>query len=171
VTRLRARMKRSLRLRCDRRGVTLLELLVALVVIATATFGTTIAYFTAYGSLQEQRHRMRANDILRAEIEYWHGRIHAGHANYVFPTSFEMQQPTDWKKVTIDPRGPGTQDDIVGFVRRDPIGVFDDPETKQSPDYYIIAVVIRWVEPPRIPGGEPYEIFLHLESYWIEAVQ
>lgn len=167
VTSLRARMKRRFGLKRDRRGVALIELIVSLIVIATASVGTTIAFFSAYGMLQQQRHRMRANEFLREETEYWQGRVHL----ISRLSEHERQQPRSWRDVIIDPRGPGAQDDVVGRIRRESIVAKNIIQTPQNPDYYEIPVVIQWEEPPLVPGDNPIPMEEKLVSYWIPANQ
>lgn len=166
MTRLRARMMRRFRLRRDRAGFTLIELLVGMIVIATAAVGTTIAFYSAYGSLAEQRHRMRANDLLRAEMEKWTGRIHIAS---VFPGPRELQQPTQWEEVLIDPRGPGDADDIWGEVRRQAIVPVDEVDTPQNPDYYELSILIRWWEPAKVPGESAVQVTQELTSFWLKS--
>ena len=168
MTRLRARIIKPIRLQRNRRGLTLIEMLVALIVIATASVGTTIAFYTAYGSLQEQRHRMRANDLLRREIEVWQGRIHA--SGKIFPTTYEQQQPTDWEEVLLDGRGPGHEDDIYAEIRRESLEIINLRDTPQDPDYCVVNTVIRWWEPSRIPGEPPVQIEQSLYAFMLPSV-
>lgn len=146
--------------------MTLIELLVGMIVIATAAVGTTIAFHSAYGSLGEQRRRMRANDLLRNEMEKWTGRIHI---TSVFPGERELQQATVWEEVLIDPRGPGDADDIWGEVRRQPIKKMDVEDSPQDPDFYEVSVLIRWWEPARTPDGSPVQITQELTSFWLKS--
>ena len=169
MTRLRALMVKRFKLRRDRAGFTLIELLVGMIVIATAAVGTTIAFYSAYGSLAEQRHRMRANALLRDEMEKWTGRIHI---LSVFPNPRELQAPTAWEEVLIDPRGPGDGDDIWGEIRRQPIVAVNDPnglDTPQDPDYYELTILIRWWEPAKLPDESPVQITQQLRAFWLPS--
>ncbi|MBS1261366.1 MAG: hypothetical protein MAG453_00687 [Calditrichaeota bacterium] len=150
----------------SRPGVTLIELVVALVVIGTAAVGTTIAVFNAYGQLQRQRHRMTANEFLRAEVEYWQGRIHIA-----MPTPAEMSSRGPERVVTIDERSPGNaHDDIIGVVRREPIEAHVLINTTNTLQYYWeIPVVINYTEPTWVFDGEEVDLEYRLVGYWLEA--
>ena len=154
------------RLRRSRPGVTLIELVVALVVIATAAVGTTVAVFNAYGQLQRQRHRMTANQYLRQEVEYWQGRIHSA-----MPSVPEMNTRSEKRLVIIDERNPGnTQDDIVGYVFREPLKahiLVSSSVTKQY--YWEIPVVIEYTEPSWSFTGQPVDLQYRLVGYWLES--
>lgn len=166
MTRLRRRGSRSSLLRRNRRGVTLIELIVALVVIAVASVGTAIAFFNTWGYLYNQRLRMRANAELRQEVEYWQGRVHAA-----FPTNNEMQA-TGWREVILDERGPGASDDVVAQIRREvivPHVYAEVTSTEQSYVMYEIPVVIKYDQPTWALDEDPVEVQYTLVGYWLPA--
>lgn len=150
----------------SRRGVTLIELIVGMIVVGTAAVGTSIAVFNAYGQLQRQRHRMIANQHLRAEIEYWQGRIHTA-----MPIRDQMTNTTDGRLVLIDERDPSTDaDDIMGLVVRKPIGTHDMVNTTTSLQYFWeIPVSIKYTEPSWSTRTPDADIVYSLVGYWLEA--
>ena len=149
----------------SRRGMTLIELVVGMVVVGTAAVGTSIAVFNAYGQLQRQRHRMIANQYMRAEIEYWQGRIHTAP-----PTVHQMNNAIR-HEVIIDEREPGDRyDDITGEVVRQPIRPHILVSTSSQLQYYWeIPVSIKYTEPSWVLSEPDVEVEYHLVGYWIEA--
>jgi prepilin-type N-terminal cleavage/methylation domain-containing protein len=149
----------------SRRGMTLIELVVGIVIVGTAAIGTSIAVFNAYGQLQRQRHRMIANQHMRAEIEFWQGRIHTA-----FPTTQQMNNAIE-RSVMIDERESGDRfDDITGTVRRQPIRTHTMVSTSTQLQYYWeIPVSIKYTEPTWVFGDSDVEVEYHLVGYWIEA--
>ncbi len=149
----------------SRRGMTLIELVVGMMVVGTAAVGTTIAVFNAYGQLQRQRHRMVANQLMRAEIEYWQGRVHTA-----FPTVHQMNNAIT-HPVVIDKRDPGDRyDDILGEVTREPIREHVLVATSTQLQYYWeIPVKIVYTEPTWVLGEPDVEVEYHLVGYWLES--
>ncbi len=150
----------------SRRGMTLVELIVGIIVVGTAAVGTSIAIFNSYGQLQRQRHRMMANQHLRAEIEYWQGRIHIA-----MPTRDEMRNTMDPRPVLIDERDPTDEsDNLMGEIVRKPISHHDmvnTPTTEQR--YWEIPVEITYTEPSWSIGVPDAEIKYSLVGYWLQA--
>lgn len=160
----RTRILRWVRFRRDRRGVTLIELMVGLLVIATAAVGASIAIFNAYGQLQRQRHRLIANHYLRNEVEYWQGRVHSA-----LPTEREISQPGPRRTVIIDPRDPSTtNDDITAEVRRGPLKPISMDYAEEY-FYWEIPVTITYTEPSWVVGGEDAIVSYTLVGYWLES--
>lgn len=149
-----------------RRGVTMVELIVGMIVVGTAAIGTTIAVFNAYGQLQRQRHRLIANQYLRSEVEFWQGRIHTA-----MPSSHQMSNATAGHLVTIDERDPTTEaDDIIGKVVRKPIRTHIMVNTSTTIQYYWeIPVTIKYTESSWVLGQPDVDIEYSLIGYWLES--
>ncbi len=149
-----------------RRGMTMIELVVGLVVVGTAAVGTSIAVFNAYGQLQRQRHRLIANQHLRAEVEYWQGRIHSA-----MPTAQQMNNAMEPFTVLIDERDPTTDDDdLLAEVKRLPIRSHILVNTSTQLQYYWeIPVTIRYTETSWVLGDPDVELSYQLVGYWLEA--
>ena len=148
-----------------RRGMTLIELLVALIVMATAAVGTAVAFYTAHGQLQRQRHSMRVNQILREHAEQYQGTIHASLINIDF-----MTQYTRWHEYLVDSKGVGSRDDVYCRVRREPLEPVDLIETIDNPDYYMAHIILEYPINPDDHVLYDRTIRKSLTVYWLVGV-
>jgi prepilin-type N-terminal cleavage/methylation domain-containing protein len=155
-------MKHSLK---RRKGMTLVELLVGLTVMSIAAVGTATGFWSAYGQLERQRHKMRANQLLRQYTEKYQGLIHT-----YPPTEIIANQYSRWEQVIIDPRGPGSRDDIIGEIRRWPIGKEHVEGSNRLVDYNEIVVEIVYPSNPRDHALYDDQVYLKLVSYWLYGI-
>jgi len=155
-------MKLSLK---RRKGMTLVELLIGLIVMSIAAVGTATAFWSSYGQLERQRHRMRANQLLRQYTEKYQGLVHC-----YPPTEIMANQYSRWEDVVIDPKGPGDSDDVIGQIRRWPIGKETVENSAKAVDYNEVVVEIVYPKNPRDHELYDNQVYLKLVSYWLYGV-
>ncbi|MDP8206792.1 MAG: hypothetical protein P9L92_09035 [Candidatus Electryonea clarkiae] len=145
-------------------GLTMFELVISLFIITATSVAVASSFYTANGELNRQRRRTVANQLLKAEAEFWKGRIHSA-----FPSPFEMQHPIP------NPNNPIPLDpDVTGMHRtyaevwKKSIRAVDVPQTALRPDWYEIVVSVEYDEEPvdgviQFTGRHPKPKTVYLE--------
>jgi len=152
-------------LRRRRGGLSFIELATALLIIAVASLGTVKSFYIAHDELSRAKRRFRANQFLKQELEFWVARLHKGNLS---PQEYNL--PSRERSVVIDYRGPGPRDNIVGHVRMVRITPYDDFDTAEDPDYWIVRVAIRYDEPRYVDGQkEEYQVVYKLDGAIVKA--
>ncbi len=160
-------------LRRRRGGINFIELMVAIVVIAIASCAFAQGFFTAFHELEKQRHRMEAVQLLKAEAQFWVGRIHTA-----FPSAYEMDQ---WHEHPNNPVILGAEGVVTrprarrfsgaGFIdadiKRSPIRVVNLFDTAIEEDFYEFTVTIDYEE---THGTSPEYVHMELDVPIIRSV-
>lgn len=135
-----------------RKGVTLVETLISILLVSALLVGVLGAYFISMLSTAHARHRMTAMNILHEHIEQ---EIRAGYdggndgdADYYVTTV-----SGDPVSVTIDDRGTtDTSDDLNGTITPSPYfpnnieNADGSPINRSGVPYKIIGFVVQWTE-------------------------
>jgi hypothetical protein len=125
-------------------GLNLFELAISILIISITSVAVASSFYTAYNQLTRQRWRKTANQLLKAEAEFWMGRVHSQ-----FPSPYELQHriPNPQNPIVLDSRTPQGRNVTVNLYL-DGIRNIDKFETEANPDYYEITVVAEYTEPP-----------------------
>ncbi len=151
------RKSRVLRLK-NRPGLTMIELLISLLIIAITSVAVMSGVATAYGWLLRERHKQTAVQYIKEEMEFWQARIHSA-----MPPEHMFHNATP-RDICIDDFGTaGTRDDLWGTVRLVSIERVDLPDTSTNPDWFELKVICEYEEPPwDRRTGEPKPVVLEL---------
>ena len=128
-------------------GLNFFELIISTLIISITSVAVASSFYTAYGELNRQRRSQRANQLLKAEAEYWMGRVHSTKLT-AYEQSHRIPNPNN--PVLLDPVYTYTQHGkqikaylyMIDFKR---VELF---ETKATPDWYEVRVAIEYNEPP-----------------------
>jgi len=134
-------------------GLNFFELIIGTLIITVTSVAVASSFYSAYNHMTRQRWRMKANQLLKAEAEFWLGRVHSA-----FPSVYELQHPIPNPEgpFMLDPYRKGNQLDRgatgeggipceTGLLRIRPV---DKMDTLAKPDWFEIQVYARYTEPP-----------------------
>jgi prepilin-type N-terminal cleavage/methylation domain-containing protein len=118
------------------KGFTLIECVIAILLLTIVLVGGMAFYFYSYGNLQAATHRRMAMQVANAVLE---GLKNAGYSNLPNPAP---ASPGLW-------RGP-TNVAIGGLNGQENIYVFDVDDNGGGTDYKQVRVELIWAEPGRV---------------------
>lgn len=141
---LKLKLRSGVTLTRDRKGgLTMFELIIGMLIITIASVAVASSFYTAHGELARQRRRQMANQLLKAEAEFWKGRVHSA-----MPSPYEMEHniPNPKNPIPLDTYTAGNRQ-VSCEVWKSPIREVNIPETKIDPDYYEFTVWVTYEEP------------------------
>jgi prepilin-type N-terminal cleavage/methylation domain-containing protein len=146
-----------------RKGMTLVELVIALAVISIAAVGTGIAFYASSAQLNRQRYRMRAQDELRVELEFWIGITHTYIGSRLPEELKTRSQPREFVL------NENATNPITASIHREAYLQVMEVDNPDKLDHFQITVTIEYYEPPLLFSGGSGEIYntYSLIGYWI----
>ncbi len=147
-------------------GLNFFELVISLIIIAVTSVAVASSFYTAYNQLNRQRWKKKAVQLLKAEADFWMGRVHSQ-----FPSPFELQHPipNPDNPIQLDPNTPQGRSVLAELYLLDITGI-DMTNTEAFPDWYEIRVSATYEEPALEIGGQPKQVSLQLVVPFIRSV-
>jgi hypothetical protein len=143
--------------RCERGGLDLVQVIIAMLIVAIAAVSTTYSIYVGRLTLDEKLQEKQAIRYAREEMEYWSGRILVSP-----PSAQEMLGDTHvGRRILIDPRNPNDQSDNIWgkvyYARIIPVNL--QVTGADITDYYKIHVWAIW--PDNAPQEERHRVDLY----------
>ncbi len=147
-----------------RKGMTLIELVISLMVISIAAVGTGIAFYASSAQLNRQKIRMQAQQELRTELEFWMAITHVQ-----LPREEVRQLSSRRREVVLN---ENSNNPIIAEVWREPFLEVMEEENRAKLDHFQIIVTIQYIEPPLLFSGRNGEIYntYSLIGYWVPSL-
>jgi hypothetical protein len=132
----------------DQGGVTFIEVLATITMVAVAAVTTTYALFYGNRALDVDMHKQQVLRMVQQEVEYWVGRIYVGSPG-LDPSELEMTGSVmnPYRTTILDPQA--AKPIQVKLFKYGISGILDpNPVPGGSPTaYYRITIWAEWTEP------------------------